>query len=59
MNNDQPVLPLDREARIAIRNMRSIASNMRQSDDYVVAQDSYALEDLANALERSLTEGTP
>lgn len=50
----QPVLPLDREAQIAVRNMRLIASNMRQSDDYIVAGDASALEDLADALERSL-----
>lgn len=57
MTNDtppQPVLPLPEEARLAIRNMRFIASNMRQSDDSIVAGDAYALEDLADALERSL-----
>ena len=50
----QPVLPLADEARLAIRNMRFIASNMRQSDDSIVAGDAFALEDLADALERSL-----
>ena len=51
---DQPVLPLPDEARLAIRNMRFIASNMRQSDDSIVAGDAVALEDLADGLERSL-----
>ena len=32
-------------------------SSMRQSDDSVVAGESFALEDLADALERSLGGG--
>lgn len=50
----QPVLPLDREAALAIRNMRFIASNMSQSSDPFVAGDANALKSLADALERSL-----
>lgn len=50
----RPVLPLADEARLAIRNLRFIASSMRQSDDSIVAGDAFALEDLADALERSL-----
>lgn len=52
--NTQPALPLADEARLAIRNMRFIASNMRQSDDDIVAGDAHDLDDLADALERSL-----
>lgn len=45
--SDQPVLPLDAEAQIAVRNLRLIAG---QVDGLYAA----ALRDLADGLERSL-----
>ena len=45
--SDQPVLPLDREAQIAARQMRLIAAQLG-------ASDAAALTDLADALERSM-----
>ena len=44
---DQPVLPLDREAALAVRQMRIIAAQLG-------ASDAAALTDLADALEWSL-----
>lgn len=49
--NDQPVLPLDAEAQIAVRNLRVIAG---QVDGLHAA----ALHDLADGLERSLNHNS-
>lgn len=49
--NDQPVLPLDAEAQIAVRNLRLIAG---QVDGLHAA----ALHDLADGLERSLNHNS-
>lgn len=43
----QPVLPLDREAQITVRQLRAIAARLDVGD-------RAALHDLADALERSL-----
>ncbi len=50
----EPVLPLDQEARITIRQMRIVAAHLRQSDSAGIVGDSRVLEGLADALERSL-----
>ena len=59
MNNDQPVLPLDREAELTVRHMRLIAAGLAVHRDDFVRTDARVLESLADALERSLTEGQP
>ena len=50
----EPVLPLDQESRITIRQMRIVAAHLRQSDSAGIVGDSRVLEELADALERSL-----
>lgn len=55
----QPVLPLDREAEITVRHMRLIAAGLAVHRDDFVRTDARVLTKLADALERSLTEGTP
>ena len=49
-----PVLPLDREADLAIRHIRNITSGLHTTGDTFVQSQARALNDLADALERSL-----
>lgn len=49
--NDQPTLPLNKEAELAIRHMRLIAAD-------VDAPSAAALHDLADGLERSLNHSS-
>ena len=55
----QPVLRLDREAELTVRHMRLIAAGLAVHRDDFVRTDARVLTELADALERSLTEGTP
>lgn len=50
----QSVLPLDREAELTIRHIRLITSGLRATGDTFVQSQARALDDLADALERSL-----
>lgn len=49
--SDQPVLPLEAEAQIAVRNLRLIAGQ-------VDPRHAAALHDLADGLERSLNHSS-
>lgn len=53
-NRSQPVLPLDREAELTIRHMRLIAAGLSVHSDDFVRTDARVLNELADALERSL-----
>lgn len=50
----QPVLPLNVEAELTIRHIRNITSGLRATGDTFVQSQARALDDLADALERSL-----
>ena len=50
----QPVLPLDREAELTVRHMRLIAAGLSVHSDDFVRTDARVLNELADALERSL-----
>lgn len=52
----QPALPLDREAELTIRHIRNITSGLRATGDTFVQSQARALDNLADALERSLTK---
>ena len=52
----QPVLPLEFEAELTFRNMRFIAAGLSVHRDDFVQSQARALDDLADALERSLTK---
>ena len=54
MTNTQPVLPLDREAELTIRHIRNITSGLHATGDTFVQSQARALDNLADALERSL-----
>ena len=56
MTNTQPVLPLDREAELTIRHIRLITSGLRATGDTFVQSQARALDNLADALERSLNK---
>lgn len=49
----QPVLPLEFEAELTFRNMRFIAAGLSVHRDDFVQSQARALDDLADALERS------
>lgn len=50
----QPVLPLEFEAELTIRHMRLIAAGLSVHADDFVRTDAHVLNELADALERSL-----
>ena len=50
----QPVLPLNVEAELTIRHIRNITSGLRATGDTFVQSQARALDNLADALERSL-----
>lgn len=54
MNTDQPVLPLNLEADLAVRHMRLAVAGLDKHPDQYVRNSAAAIHDLANALERSL-----
>ena len=54
MTNTQPILPLNVEADLTIRHIRNITSGLRATGDTFVQSQARALDDLADALERSL-----
>lgn len=54
MPNTQPVLPLPTEAHITIRNIRLIVRGLNATGDTFIQSQARALDDLADALERSL-----
>lgn len=55
MTSTQPVLPLNVEAELTIRHIRNITSGLHATGDTFVQSQARALNDLADALERSLT----
>ena len=56
MTTTQPVLPLNVEAELTIRHIRNITSGLHATGDTFVQSQARALDDLADALERSLTQ---
>ena len=56
MTTTQPVLPLNVEAELTIRHIRNITSGLRATGDTFVQSQARALDNLADALERSLTK---
>lgn len=54
----QPVLPLDREAELTVRHMRLIAAGLATHRDDFIRTDARVLNELADALERSLDQET-
>ena len=54
MTTTQPVLPLNVEAALTVRHIRNITSGLHATGDTFVQSQARALNDLADALERSL-----
>ena len=54
MTTTQPVLPLNLEAELTIRHIRNITSGLHSTGDTFVQSQARALDNLADALERSL-----
>ena len=54
MTTTQPVLPLNVEAELTIRHIRNITTGLRATGDTFVQSQARALDNLADALERSL-----
>ncbi len=54
MTTTQTVLPLDREAALTVRHIRNITSGLHATGDTFVQSQARALDDLADALARSL-----
>ena len=54
MTTTQPVLPLNVESELTVRHIRNITSSLHATGDTFVQSQARALDDLADALERSL-----
>ena len=56
MTTTQPVLPLNVEAELTVRHIRNITSGLRATGDTFAQSQARALDNLADALERSLND---